>query len=76
MTASAAASTKVRPLTRMMLVDEVAQVLGTSEWMVRKLIRRGDLRAARYTGGKRAPYRVAERDLGAFVAARTTGARP
>lgn len=75
MSTAARSSSTVSPLPQMLQVDEVARVLGTSEWMVRQHIRRGDLRAARLTGGKRAPYRVSESDIASFIEARTTGGR-
>jgi excisionase family DNA binding protein len=53
-----------------LLVPEVAQRLRESEWTVRALIRRGELRAFRFGRGSRSAYRVAEADLDDFITAR------
>lgn len=58
-------------MTRQLLVPEVAERLRTNEQHVRKLIRRGDLKASNVGGrGRGAKYRVDESAVEDFLQAR------
>lgn len=56
----------------LLLVPEVAAQLRESEWTVRQHIRRGELAAFRVGRGARGAYRVEQRAVDAFLAARRT----
>lgn len=58
--------------TRLLTVDEVAEILHENPQTTRRRIRQGQLTGVRLPEGARTPWRVTERSLQAFIERRTT----
>ena len=59
------------PRLKMLTVPEAAEILNTSPWTARQLLRRGDLRGTKYGNGPKAKWRVSEAEIERYITRQT-----